>query len=283
MVGYDYDFFWRAAQAYINGQSPYSVTGFFSPFPFVLAMIPFGMMPYNLSFGLWSVLSLMALVYVNRSRFPRLIFYLPVIYTLWVGQVDLMILALGFSATWLGVALTTLKPQLAIFILPYAVYGWWRKGQTDQIWKMGIAVIALYGLPTALSPGWWSDWMSSTPSIFEYSLHASSLFGISALISYPTAVVFAAVALVGGIVFWVIKPVRENGYWSWVALFNPIANIYSLCVINRLVDWIAILLSWVLLPISLSLHTGLPWAIIPLYTLWRGRLKKPVIQPLPTQ
>jgi hypothetical protein len=54
-------------------------------------------------------------------------------------------------------------------------------------------------------------------------------------------------------------------------MFNPVANIYSLTLVINSIDLIAILLSWLLLPVSLTLHTGLPWALVPIYLVIRQK------------
>jgi hypothetical protein len=263
-MGYDFQIFWNGAQAVLQGQSPYTIHGFFSPLPFALAISPLGLIPFWPAYGLWTVLNLAALWSLVGKQLPKLLIFLPVTFGLWVGQVDLPILALGLSGTWAGVALSMLKPQLAIWILPIAFLTWWKNNHKDRIWKSILAGTILYLLPTIAQPGWWRDWLAASPAAVDYA---------AALTGLPTTLTFGFVGLLGIFAFVRLKPFSPGAYWDWVAAFNPISNIYSLCVLVQQTDWIAIGLSWLLLPLSLALHTGLPWAAVPIYLFWRYHRK----------
>jgi hypothetical protein len=270
-MGYDFEIFWHGAQAILQGQSPYTIHGFFSPMPFALAFLPLGLIPFWPAFVVWSLINLGSLWALVGKRLPQLLLFLPVTFGLWVGQVDLPILAAGLSGTWAGVALSMLKPQLAVWIVPMAFLTWWRKNQKDRIWKSALAGAILYLVPTIAQPGWVRAWLAASPSVLSYAEHASSLFGAAALTALPALLTFGVIAAAGALIFVWLKPLTPNPYWDWVASFNPIANIYSLCVLVKQADWIAIGLSWLLLPLSLAIHTGLPWAAIPVYLWWRHR------------
>ncbi len=272
-LGYDFAIFWNAARVFISGRSPYIVQGFYSPLPFLLTMVPLGLLPYAVAFFVWTVFNILALVTLAKRHALRALLFLPVFFALWVGQVDLIIVALSFSGTWWGVALTTLKPQLAIWLVPIFVVEWWKAGKVLTIIKMASAAVLLYILPSILQPGWWLAWLSATPSILQYAKHASSLFGISAVLDPPIPIVISFLAIVCYAIlsFIVIRPHTRSEYLSWVATINPLANIYSQCLLVFQVDWIAVALSWLLVPLTLYFHTGLPWALVPLYLLWRAR------------
>ena len=273
VLGYDFAIFWEAGRAFIAGQSPYSVEGFFSPLPFLIAVLPIVILPYGVAFALWTVLNLAALARLARQRKFIAALFLPALFALWVGQADVGIVALAFTGTWWGVALSTLKPQLAAWLVPFFIASWWRAGDKRAIIKMVSTALVLYGVPTVLYPTWWEAWFRSTPSVLQYSEHASSLFGISALLApaVPLPLSFAVLVVVGVVAFLALRPFSNSQYWSYAALFNPLANIYSQCLLIPQADWIAIALSWLLLPLALYLHTGLPWAVVPLYLLWRAR------------
>jgi hypothetical protein len=282
-LGYDFAIFWEAARALLAGHSPYSVPGFFSPLPFLLPVLPLALLPYWAAFSVWTVFNLAALALVARRHALRALLFLPVLFSLWVGQVDLIIIALAFTGTWWGLALAALKPQLAVWLIPFFVLGWWRAGHKTSIVRMLSTAAALYTVPTVLDPSWWTAWLEATPSVLRYSEHASSLFGISALLqpTIPLIVSFGAVSILGGAVFFKVRPLSDRRYWSWAALFNPLANVYSQCILVPQADWIALALSWLLLPLSLHWHTGLPWAVVPVYLLWRTR-RVPNDSPGPT-
>jgi hypothetical protein len=273
-MGYDFDFFWRAARAIFEGHSPYAVEGFFSPLPFAWAMLPFGLLPFQAAFSAWTVLSVVGLVVLTKRNALKAMLFLPVVFGLWVGQVDLVILWGGLRGGWLGLALTTLKPQLAIWLIPYTFGQWWRAGERKKILYTMLTVLVLYGVPTVVWPAWWSAWLANSPSIFVYAEHASSLFGAAALIALPVEVSFLGVVAIAAISLFWLKPFSEARYWPYAAIFNPVSNIYSLCLLVRNIDWMAVAASWALLPLALWLHTGLPWALVPACLLLREYRKR---------
>jgi len=272
-LGYDFVIFWEAARALLAGHSPYIVQGFFSPLPFLLPIVPLALLPYWVGFSFWTILNITALVMLARRHSLRTLLFLPVLFALWVGQVDLIVIALAFTGTWWGLALAALKPQLAVWLVPFFAIRWWKTDDKTSIIKMFTAVAILYAVPTILEPSWWRAWLDATPSVLEYAEHASSLFGISALLqpSLSLVISFAAISALALVVFSTVKPFNDRRYWSWVAIFNPLANIYSQCILVTQVDWIAVALSWFLLPVSLYLQSGLPWVAVPVYLLWRTR------------
>lgn len=269
MIGYDFKFFWEAARAVLNGVSPYTVSGFFSPLPFAWLLAPIGFFKFEIAYVIWTILNIVSLFVISKKNIHRLLLFLPVFFALWVGQVDLIILAMGLFGGWIGLALATLKPQLAFWLIGIKFIEWWRLGEKKKLILTLLGIFVLYGIPSIIQPGWWKEWLISTPSILTYSEHASSLFGIATFSDLPVVAIFVGVCLLAVISFILFRP-YGNQYWNWVAIFNPVANIYSLCVLYANVDWWAVILSWVLLPISLSVHTGLPWIVIPIFLWWRG-------------
>lgn len=273
-MGFDFRTFWEAARALLSGISPYTIHDFISPLPFAWLMAPFGLLPYAWAYGLWTLLNLAALVRLAGRRAPQLLLFLPVLFALWVGQVDLLMLAAGLTGGWVGLAFTTLKPQLAIWLIPWVGYGWWRSGQRRKLlYTLGGAAV-LYGLPYLVQPQAWQQWRiasNASGSLVGYAEHSASFFGLAALLPISPTLSVALIAAVGAAAALWLRPLQAQRFWPFMALFNPISNIYSQCVLHPLVDWPAVLLSWLMLPLSLYLHTGLPWVVVPLYLLWKNR------------
>ena len=46
VIGLDFALFWQAARAVLEGRSPYSVSGFYSPLPFAWALSPLALLPF---------------------------------------------------------------------------------------------------------------------------------------------------------------------------------------------------------------------------------------------
>lgn len=176
----------------------------------------------------------------------------------------------GFSGNCVGVALTSLKPQLAIWIIPYTFGKWWYSDQRKKIVYTSLAIFSFYFIPSLVWSGWWQAWLTNTPSIFKYAEHAASMFGAAALISLPIKLSFCLIATLAIFSLILLKPFSDEKFWNWIAIFNPVSNIYSLCVVIRNIDWIAVGASWLLLPVALTLHTGLPWVVVPVYLLSRS-------------
>ncbi len=272
MLGTDFAPFWKAACAVLAGQSPYTVDGFYSPFPFAWLMIPFGLLPFRTALSLWTALNLASLIVLAKRDTFKLMLFLPVAFALWVGQMDLLIIAAGFGGGWLGLAFTTLKPQLAIWMIPYTFAKWGRKGEWKNILRSILAIIALYGIPSLAWPGWWLAWIKSPPSILAYAEHASSLFGLAALIKLPAHVTFYLILALAVLSLILTKPFADEKFWNWAAIFNPVSNLYSLSILIKNVDWVAVGLSWLLLPVAFYWHTGFPWVAVPIYLWVRPRI-----------
>ena len=269
---FDFDIFWKGWQALLSGQSPYTVPLFYSTPAFALLLSPLGLLPEIPAFIVWTLAQLSALVVMARRASLRLVLYLPVAFAVWMGQVDLLVLLAGWKGGWVGLALTTLKPQLALWLLPWKFYEWHRQGRRAEIWKCLALAAGLNLLPVVVWPALLPDFLRAGPSLWTYSEHASSLFGLAAWLPLPVPVSFALVVFLGAAAWWVIKPYPRD-YWSFAALFNPVSNIYSLVVVLESVDWVAVALSWLLLPVALSTYSGAPWALIPVYLIARARVQ----------
>ena len=265
-MGYDFAFYWLAARSIVAGHSPYLIDGFMSPPPFAIIMVPLGLISFDTAWWIWTLINVVSLVVLAKKQSLKALLFLPVAFAIFVGQMDLPILALGLYGGWMGLALTALKPQLAVWIIPFVFYRWWREGKIKDIVLTIASLSFLYGLPLLLVPSWWTEWRNNSPSIFQYAEHASSLYGISALTSFPV-ISFFVIALLSGVIFVVWHPVSPRQFWCFVALFNPVSNAYSLCVLIDQLDWVSIVLSWIALILSSYVHTGLSFIIIPIYML----------------
>ena len=270
-MGFDFAIFWQAACAYLQGASPYSVNGFAYPLAFVWVMLPFAMLPQQTAYVLWTLFNLGVLVGLARKRAPMALLFLPVFFTLWVGQVDLFILAAGWFGGWAGLALATLKPQLAVWLWLWKFLQWRKEKQYKKIVLSLCSAGAIHAVAFIIWPGWLAAWRSSTSSVVDSASRATSFFGAGALLPIPSGITFLIATCLAALTFWQLRPLEWNRFWCWVAAFNPLSSPYSLCVLLDQVDWVAILLSWLALPAVLALHTNLPWVVVPAYLYWNQR------------
>ena len=271
---YDFETYWLAAVAVISGHSPYTVAGFLSPYPLAWFFVPFGFVPVKVSSLIWGMVNAAATVVLVKKSFPRALLYLPVFFAILVRQIDLPVLAVGLCGGWFGLALTTLKPQLAIWIIPWVVLNTSPNKRRRLVSFAGVSALLLYAVPTLYYPQWISEYLAVRPSLVHYASGSTSLFGLMNLLPFNKPFMFVCIVIAGVMTWLCLKPMKN--YWSFAALFNPVSNIYSLSVLVRDIDWIAVLLSWAMLPLVLWVHSGFPMITIPLY-LWlrNSRTKNP--------
>ncbi len=275
MFGFDLDIFWRAAQAILNGKSPYAIGGFFSPHPTALFFVPLAVLPFGLAYILWTGGKLALLANAgDRWRFLKSLLYFPVAFDLLQGQLDLFVFLIALRANWLGLTLSTLRPQMAIWVVPWLAVTWWKDRRWDQFWKSVLAVCVLFGASTIIEPSWWQNWFNAPGVAWKYNRQSASLFGLAQALPFPHESIFLGVAALAIIGFILLKPRTQTAYWQWVSLFNPVANVYSLVVLFDQADWVVIGLSLVALPLSEQLHTNAVWAAIPVYLILKDRYSR---------
>lgn len=268
--GFDFDIFYRAALALLQGESAYRVGGFFSPHPLAVLLVPLALLPFGVSYALWTGIKLILLWKTgDRMQFVRALLFFPVAFDLLQGQVDLLIFLVLLQRDWLGVALATLRPQMAIWVIPFYAYRWWKERAYDRFGKSLAVVLALFGVSTWVEPDWWSKWLNAPGVAWAYNRQSASLYGLAQIVPLPHAVVFAVISITAAVTFLVLRPRSERAYWQWVALFNPVANIYSLSILFKQVDWVVVVLGFAALPLSVLSGTNAVWALIPLYLIFK--------------
>lgn len=268
MFGFDFDIFWSAANAVLHGQSPYMISGYFSPYPLALLFIPLAVLPSMLAYGVWIGLNLILLAKSgNRWEFIKALLFFPVAFDLWQGQLDLLIFIFATRLNWFGVVLSTLRPQLAIWVIPFSAWGWFKDKKYDQFWKSALGGVVLYGIATLIEPSWWIQWFNAPKLAWEYNEQSASLFGLARILPYSHLTVFIAVSILAVLSFALFRPLDSRDFWRWVALFNPIANAYSLTILFDQVDWVTIVLALLALPLSQILRTNAIWSLIPSYLI----------------
>jgi hypothetical protein len=279
MYGYDFRIFWNAAAQLARGQSPYTVVGYFSPLPLALLLIPFALLPFPVAFTAWTALKLVLLAKTTDVwGFLKTLLFYPVLFELIQGQIDLFVFLLSLRIDWIGVTLSALRPQLAIWIIPFSAYIWLKEKRFDQFWKSASGIAALFSIATIVQPNWWTAWFGSLSIAWEYSQQSASLYGIARVLPAPHAASFVLVLAISILVFWWLRPLELRKYWQWVSLFNPIANVYSLTVLANQVDGYMVMLGLIALPLSQFLHSGVLFSLIPAYCILHDRIVGPTSQ-----
>lgn len=159
-VGIDARAYWGVDQAhpYVGSGVGVVSTYLYSP-AFAQLMAPFQVLPFELFYALWTVLSVAVLIWLVRPwPWALLILSLPISYELFVGQVHLFIAAaivVGFGRpiAWALPILTKVTPGVGL--LWFALRREWR--------ALAIAVAgtsAIVAVSYLASPSAWSDWIA---------------------------------------------------------------------------------------------------------------------------
>jgi hypothetical protein len=225
--GKDFFSLWLAPHLILEGKNPYNPVDwipahdrygakwvsdptFLYPLPLAILLIPLGLLPLEYAAILWVALSILAILSVFQiSLFmeqkywpvsyvlPALIgifFFRPVTVTLWLGQIDwliLLILAVGLSQwekqKWFtGTILLTLsviKPQLGFPLLAFlAVWLIFRR-----LWKAlfaeGITLLGVFAVGWLFDHAWFLNWIEIGRSKIELLFCCTpTLWGLGSLI-----------------------------------------------------------------------------------------------------
>ncbi|MFP3852850.1 MAG: hypothetical protein ACLFWD_01005 [Anaerolineales bacterium] len=125
-IGVDWEIAFRpAALAVVNGESPYSIPGFFNPPWTIIPLIPLAVLPARIGWGLYTVigfliLGLLAIRFkANRITFALLLSSPPVLHGVLNGNLDWLALSGLLFPRWLGLFFISMKPQIGIGVAVY--------------------------------------------------------------------------------------------------------------------------------------------------------------------
>lgn len=190
MLGKDFFVFWQIGQAILSGAPLYSTPESLYPPATLLFFVPFGFLPFNLAFALWSGVNVLLYTISVRSMSKENVLgwflFTPTLFILLTGQIDIIFLwistLLTSKQTWkkiLAAVVLTLKPQIAFIVLPWVLIRW-IKQQPKTVLLWGAGCLFLHGLPLLIDPGIYSKWMEATRIYSENRLLLSpGIFGLS--------------------------------------------------------------------------------------------------------
>jgi hypothetical protein len=216
--------------------APFAAAGIAYPLPFLLLVLPLGLLPFAIAAGLWTLLGTagvaasLRLADNRRALILLPVLFLPVYRSVALGQATLvwfalavlLVLGIRHRCDWvvgITAALLVLKPQngllFAIAGLIWAV----RTERRALIWFLGVeSFLAIASF--VLQPGWLAAWLAQVQS-YNAIVHPRSLL--------PWGLVLILVA-------W------RQPWWSIVAacqvVFFPLSDLYS--ALPLLMCWIAI-------------------------------------------
>jgi hypothetical protein len=230
---------------------------------------PLALLPLPLAYALFLALNLWLLWRLLRRRMIWPLLSFPVLFTLFVGQLD-MALALGIAAVpWL-LPLALVKPQVGFVIAP-----WLLRRFSRRDWLRALALgTGFLALCFALRPGWVGEWLAAQPQVGDYSVRASNLFYLvppQAMDLRVTLMLALALPALGA-AFWLGQ---RRASWAVAHLLAPLSNIYSPAVLAEWIGPLEMGLSY--LPVIVTggqIHAGMPMYVIGLALLVRAVLEK---------
>jgi hypothetical protein len=264
------NFFWLIGRAVLEGRDPYSIAGNVYPPAACLFFSIFAILPQQLSWVLWlisNVVLFMVMVLRKKNGLKSFIWlgYTPFLFTLISGQIDFLLFWMSSFLEedhWhipLVAALITLKPQIALMVLPVFLLDWLRhKRKLLLIW-MAICVV-LHGFPIILDAGLYQRWwMAISRQANSYQTASPGLFsltgvGIPLLVIIPIAIALFVFGLASGKV--------ESIHANLLAL--PFGTWYNSTFLMGIAPWqLMVPISWVAFILAYLVKGVYPFALIP--------------------
>jgi hypothetical protein len=259
---YDFEIFWRSGRRILAGTSPYRVHGFVSPLPLAVLFVPLALLPELAAYAVFVLVTLGMLWKAVGRRAGWALLSFPVLFTFFVGQVDL---PLALAAALLGplaFPLLLAKPQLAFVTVP-----WFLAHSGRRRLAAGIAAaLGMLLLCFWLRPGWIAEWRAAAPPLADYAEHDSNLYRLVPA-GARTALLWIVTPIALAVGAW-LRERRES--WAVLHLAAPVTNIYSAAVLAEWIGPLEVLLSWAaLLAVRADLHHGAPMFVVALAILAR--------------
>jgi hypothetical protein len=280
----DYETFMQIGRRFLAGEKVYGVNSYY-PMPYVLIFAAFASLPKWLSLFLWLSLPVIAAVVICEGSIWALAFAptfahfvggqsaLPAMIGLWGYQ--------RVSSKFTGglcLALTTLKPQLGLFPVAWAVFQWikeWRvlKRFPSSLFGFLVGVGSLYIPSFILYPTWPLDWLQSPRPLFERAMSGfvPRTLLLLKLSPYLYAVLLISISLLTFLLLYKRFSIDRFIIWSFV--ISPFVHDYDLIQIIPLIKStrqkiLAVLLSlptWVVIFTAYANDTA--WHVVTLVGL----------------
>lgn len=282
--GWDFAVFWSVGRAILEGGDPYAVVGSLYPPATLYAFSVFALVPERIAYGLFLIVNIVLLVdLVSPRRAIHWLAFMPVMFIFAAGQLDLLLLYLAAKVRdapqteWRApilAALVTLKPQLAIVLLPWFVIRWlrdaYRGSKHSSIVIFVLATVLIHGFPILLEPRLYRIWFERTNAgITEWAPVTPGLFS---LVEIGVPWLLLAVLAAGlGLLGWLSGDSRFS--WTTGLAALPVGHIYGTVVLIRAAPWWLLApLSWLMLLLAHRVGAYVPISAITLIALaWRLR------------
>lgn len=275
-MGYDFSLFWEIGKHFLEGGNPYSLGSSYYPPATVYFFVLFSLLPLKVATaiftGINSVVFITTAKKLDKKRWWTWILFPPVMFVIFVGQLDLIFLYLstflingGIIAALAG-SLLTLKPQMAFISLPWFLIKWVKNDKSTLAKWIALTTI-LHGIPLIINPGLYKEWLSNTQGAVSWRMQQSP--GVFSLTNFNVPIAFlviAALAIAGWALF---KDYKTSKVAQLMAL--PIGIWYdSVFVIGTVPYYIMIPVGIASFVLAYFVSNSLPLFLISLVAmLWR--------------
>jgi hypothetical protein len=264
-------YFWSIGRAVLEGHDPYTVFQNIYPPASCMVFSIFGLLPQQVSFILWVFVNLfifftMVIKKKEGVRSYAWLAYTPFLFVLISGQIDFFLFWLSTFLDrdkWyvpIFAALITLKPQIALIVLPVFLLDWLLH-QRKLLIRWLVFSIILQGFPLLIDPGlysrWWTlmfgrlgEYQTGSPGLFSLTV-----FGIPAIILGVIALAIFIYGLTQGKAF----SIQAN------LLVLPFGLWYNSVFLMGISPWQWMVpVSWIATVLAVIVKGVYPFALIPL-------------------
>lgn len=270
----DFAILWEIGRQVLLGNSPYAIGNSWYPPAASYLFALFALVPFEIAYIGWLFVNLSLLYIISRKYGLRWISFLPVIFVLIAGQVDLILVALipflslkGWRPA-IAAAIITLKPISAFVILPWFLIRWLAKDRSS-FGKFLFATSAVHIWPLFIRPSVIFDWIVT---IFRSGTgHYYGGIGVWLLGSIPAwLLVLVSLSLA---IFALLTHLPEKSR-TLLALANPYAMFYHTVYLVGESSLSTIAMANAGIIIALILKSPIPLILVPLSFLVKDNYDK---------
>lgn len=224
--GFAFDFWdlWHFGRAALSGIDPWSLKqSFYPPAAVYFIFTTWAIFPIAVGYFVLAAESIIALVVSSgRKAIPLLLFF-PVAASLGQGQIGLLFLPLILLLRrndWKSVVaavLITLKPQIALVVLPWYFFRW-RRG---MVAGFVVGSLALHLSPLIINPSSFTAWIGS---LADASANKASMAAGVWQLPAPTLLLIAISVVAAALA---IRHKDEKTARAALAFFNPVLSYYD--------------------------------------------------------
>jgi hypothetical protein len=220
------------------------------PYPLMVLLAPIALVPVDAAAAVWLALMILALVLSLKRDALYWIFFVPLLQTLFLGQLDVFFWLVYRSqrpAVW---ALLSLKPQFLLPALPRIF------ASKRNLGEFLAASAALHVPFLLIRPSWPAEWMQFLAGWGQNRLTRVPSSTASGSIILSAWIVPFAAALI------ILFVLRKKNIDHLLFLANPALLPYDYSLLTAGVAKIMIPLSWLALWAAWQVRAGWPYAVL---------------------